>query len=97
MKAGTERLRRRDKAGARALDRWLSEVVSDYRDRILPVDTAVGLEWGRLEGSSPETLSPIDGLIAATARVHRLVIATRNVRDYSRMDVQVVNPFEEVE
>jgi len=34
-----------------------------------------------------------DAMIAATARVHDLVIATRNERDFKRLDVRVLNPF----
>jgi toxin FitB len=35
-----------------------------------------------------------DSLIAATARQHRLTVATRNVGDYRHSGVAIVNPFE---
>jgi predicted nucleic acid-binding protein len=41
---------------------------------------------------APEELSE-DAMIAATARVHGLVVATRNERGFRNFDVQVVNPF----
>ena len=33
-------------------------------------------------------------MIAATARVHRLIVVTRNVKDFEAFDVEVFNPFE---
>ena len=77
-----KRLRRRNLPAALALDEWLAEVVSTCADRILPVDHVVAEEWGRL--NAPRSTPVIDGLLAATARVHGFVVATRNVRDYAR-------------
>ena len=60
--------------------------------RILNVDQAVAEEWGRINVPSP--LPAIGGLIAATARVHGLTLATRNTGDVARAGVDSVNPFE---
>jgi len=38
-----------------------------------------------------------DAMIAATARVHNLIVVTRNVVDLKRLDVEIINPFEAVE
>jgi toxin FitB len=35
-----------------------------------------------------------DAFIAATAIVHRLTVATRNVRDFKALGVKTLNPFE---
>lgn len=34
-----------------------------------------------------------DAMIAATARIHSLIVATRNETDFRRLDVRIVNPF----
>jgi predicted nucleic acid-binding protein len=66
-----------------------------YRDRILAVTVAIAEEWGRLN-ALPQPLPVVDGLIAATAKVHRLVLVTRNVADVERTGITVLNPFEAV-
>jgi predicted nucleic acid-binding protein len=48
--------------------------------------------WGRL--NVPDPLPTIDGLLAATALIHDMVLVTRNTADVSRCGVQAVNPFE---
>jgi predicted nucleic acid-binding protein len=82
----------RDPAAARALERWLRRVLRDHSDRILAVDLSVAEEWGRL--NVPDPLPVIDGLLAATAKVHGLILATRDVKDIARSGADVVNPFE---
>ncbi len=79
-----------------ALERWLKELLESFEARILPVDRAVALEWGRYYaaqqqiGRTPPTL---DSLVAATARVHALTVASRNAADFA--DLPTVNPWEE--
>jgi predicted nucleic acid-binding protein len=92
IRKGIENVRRRDAAAARALERWLRRVLRDHRDRILAVDLPVADEWGRL--NVPDPVPVIDGLLAATAKVHGLTLATRNVKDVARSGAEVVNPFE---
>ena len=83
----------RDPKQADALERWLDGLVAAYGDRILPVTTDVAQQWGRLN-VPPKAPPAIDGLMAATALVHRLTFVTRNVADVARTGVQLVNPFE---
>lgn len=92
IRQGIERVRRRDPAQANALEGWLGRLVVTYQDRILTVTAAVAEEWGRLN-ALPQPLPVIDGLMAATAKVHRLVLVTRNAADVERAGVTVVNPF----
>ena len=49
-------------------------------------------EWARLtEGKSKYLLE--EAMIAATARVHMLAVATRNEKDFIKLGVELVNPF----
>lgn len=91
IRKGIERIRLRDRRAAASLERWLREVVEAHRDRILPIDEAVAQEWGRL--GVPDPLPVVDGLLAATAAAHGLVLATRNVKDLRRTGVPLLNPF----
>ena len=59
--------------------------------RILPVDSRVAEEWGRLTALRPASV--VDALMAATAKVHGLVLVTRNTRDVA-WTVACLNPFE---
>jgi hypothetical protein len=92
IQQGVSRLRRRDPRQAVAYDSWLSRLRRDFADRILPVSQEVALEWGRLSAGDP--LPVVDGLLAATAVVHGLTVATRNASDFVRSGVAVLNPFE---
>jgi toxin FitB len=92
LRQGIERLRPRDVRRAEALDRWLAGLLNSYRDRMLPVTRAIAEEWGRMN-ASPQPPPPVDGLMAATARVHRLTLVTRNVAHVARTGVRVMDPF----
>ena len=92
IRKGIERIRLRDRRAAASLERWLHEVIDAHRDRILPIDQTVAEEWGRL--NVPDPLPVVDGLLAATAAVHGLVLATRNVKNLLRTGVSLLNPFE---
>ena len=91
IRRGIESIRRRDSTAAGSLERWLRELETSFEERILPVDAAVADRWGRLMAARP--LPAIDGLLAATALVHGLTLATRNVRDVAPSGVSAVNPF----
>lgn len=91
IRRGIERLRRHDVVQAAALEDWLNRLSAEFADRVLPIDHAVADEWGRL--AAIRTVPVIDGLIAATARVHGMAIATRNEGDFTGLGAQIVNPF----
>ena len=94
IRKGVERIPdgyRRDRISA-----WLETQLPAWFDenRVLSVDVHVAEEWGRLMARTKRTVPAIDGLIAATARYHRLTVVTRNVRDFSGVGVEVANPWD---
>lgn len=92
LRRGIERIRSRDARQAASLERWLSRVVTDHAERILPVDGPVADRWGRL--TAVRAGSVVDTLMASTALVHGLVLVTRNVSDVAWTGVSYLNPFE---
>lgn len=91
IRRGIESIRRRDVAAAGALESWLGRISDAHRDRIVPLDRAIAEEWGRM--NAPDPLPVVDGLLAATAKVVGLTLATRNTDDIARSGVSFVNPF----
>ena len=75
----------------------VSRFLADFSDRILPVDRA-SAEWAaRFRADavrSGRRPALIDVLIAGTAWTHGLAIATRNVRDFSGLGVEIMNPWD---
>ena len=91
IRKGIELARPRDPAKADALEAWLVAVNAAFGERILPIDRAVSDQWGRMSALRP--LSTVDGLLAATAKVHRMVLVTRNEADVVGLGAEVLNPF----
>ena len=89
IQAGIETAREQDEA--KELETWLDRVVSGYG--VLPMDAVAFREWARLKHRKSDI--PIKyAMIAATARVHRLTVATRNVCDFREFGVELFDPFE---
>ena len=91
IRKGIELARPRDPAKAEALRGWLDAVVEAFADRVIPVDRFVSDAWGRMSATRP--IPVIDGLLAATAKVHDLTLVTRNDADVAGLGVRVLNPF----
>ncbi len=91
IQAGIEITRERDVAKAAELASWLDRVVAGYG--VLPMDAAAFREWARLKHGKSDALIE-DAMIAATAKVHRLTVATRNVRDFRVFGVDIFDPFD---
>jgi toxin FitB len=90
LQAGIERTRNQNTNKAREIEAWVDQLEDSYQ--ILPMDTRCFREWARLMEGKPDHLVE-DVMIAATARVHALQLATRNERDFRLLGIGVVNPF----
>lgn len=90
IRRGIESLRRRDPTAAVALEQWLVRLQTSFSDRVLPVNDRVADRWGFL--NVPDPLPTVDGLLAATALEHDLVLVTRNTRDVARTGARVLDP-----
>ena len=90
LQRGIEITRRQDAAKAREIERWVDQL--EASSNVLPMDARCFREWARLmEGKSGHLLE--DAMIAATARVQGLKVATRNESDFALLDVDTINPF----
>lgn len=90
LQSGIERVRKQDSGKADEIENWLDQIGNSYQ--VLPMDGQCFREWGRLMHEKPNQLLE-DGMIAATARVHDLIVATRNERDFRDFNVRIINPF----
>ncbi len=90
LQRGIEQTRKQDTAKALEIESWLDQLEASYN--VLPMDASCFREWARLmEGKSEHLLE--DAMIAATARVHGLKVATRNESDFVALGAEFVNPF----
>lgn len=80
-----------------ALNKWLeTDILPSYANRLLPITEAISRRWGLLLASRQRAGRPIgeaDGLIAATALEHNLIVTTRNTRDFDHIGLALLNPW----
>jgi predicted nucleic acid-binding protein len=92
LEIGILLVERRDKEQGAILRDWMARhVLPTFSGRILAIDTAVAQRCATLH--VPDPRSDRDALIAATALVHGLTVATRNVADFEGMGASVLNPW----
>jgi toxin FitB len=81
------------------LEAWLDrDLVVRFSGRILPIDHAIADRWGQITGTAAARKTPvavIDGLLAASALQHDLVLVTRNTKHLSAIAVPLFNPWHE--
>lgn len=92
LRRGVDIIRHRgDTAQAVQLESWLNLLIDDYADRILAFDIAAAQLWGRLRVPDPAHI--LDKQIAATALIYNLTVVTRNLADFAKTGVALINPF----
>ena len=77
------------------LEQWYETVVETIE--CIPWDATISRRWAALVVElqrKGETVPLLDGMIAATALQHDLIVATRNTRDFQKTGVKTLNPFE---
>jgi len=93
LEYGVLRLERRDAVQGSILREWLEQyVLPAFRSHTLAVDTTVARRCAALH--VPDRRPERDAFIGATALVHSMTVATRNIVDFERMGVPVLNPWE---
>ena len=90
LQAGVEITRERDSEKAAEIETWIGQIAALHY--VLPLDGRCFRAWARLMHRKPDDLL-MDALIAATASVHRLIVVTRNVRDFRRLGCPTLNPW----
>jgi len=90
LQNGAEITRRQDREKADELEQWIDRIMATFV--VLPMDGSMFRDWARLMRGKSDDLAA-DAMIAATARAHRLIVATRNLKDFASFGVQVFNPF----
>jgi hypothetical protein len=91
IRQGIERARPRDPAKAAVLEAWVEALTAEYAERFLPIDQRVAETWGGLGAARP--IPTVDGLLAATALAHDMILVTRNMRDIAGTGARLLDPF----
>ena len=91
IELGASRKERTDPAQGARLRRWIDDVLMLFGDRILPIDHEVASIAAGYH--VPDPRPERDALIAATAEVSGLSVATRNTRDFAGFGVPLFDPW----
>jgi hypothetical protein len=90
LQSGVEKTRRQDRQKALEIENWIDELAEAFA--VIPMQAVEFREWARLMNRKSDQVAR-DAMIAATARIHRLTVVTRNVRDFEHFPVETFNPF----
>jgi predicted nucleic acid-binding protein len=90
LQTGVELTRRQNPEKADEIELWVDQLAES--SQILPMDAPCFREWARLMKGKTEHLLE-DAMIAATARIHNLIVSTRNEKDFKLLGVRVLDPF----
>lgn len=79
------------------LEEWLfGELVPYFSNRILDITAPIAFKWGKMSGNRMQKGNKVpvaDGLIAATALHHGLILVTDNTKDFKTLGVELINPW----
>ena len=90
LQAGIELTRKQDLAKALEIETWVNDLV--LTQQVVPMDAVSFRECARLMAGKPQHLFE-NAMIAATARVYGMTVATRNERHFQPFGVPILNPF----
>lgn len=91
IQQGVERTKGSNLAKANEIEAWLEDILKQFV--FLPADETIFRMQVRLR-ETRKSMQYEDALIAATAKVFGLVIATRNLKDFEGLGIPLVNPFD---
>jgi predicted nucleic acid-binding protein len=91
LELGTLLMERRDSIQGAALRTWTKTIITRFKGRFLNVDRLVAVRCAQLQVPDPKPY--YDALIAATALVHNMTLVTRNVADFEKTGVRILNPW----
>ncbi len=93
LRFGIMKVAKKDAIFAANLTLWYSQIIAQpKRFRVLNVDRSVAEQAADFRAAYDTPFE--DSLIAATAKVHSLTLATRNTADFKNTGIQLVNPWE---
>jgi toxin FitB len=90
VQAGIEITREQDGEKAAMIEAWADQVAKTYN--VLAMDADTFRLWATMMYRQSDTVYE-DAMIAATALRHKLIVVTRNVRDFERFNMPTINPF----
>jgi predicted nucleic acid-binding protein len=80
------------------LTAWLNQLESGFEDRILSFDQKSSEIWAQMTlqaETKGKSMAAFDSIIAATARAFGCKMVTRNVRDFTQADIDLLNPWQD--
>ena len=90
IQSGIETTRDQDPLKANQIEKWLDQLINNFN--ILSMDTLAFRIWSKLMAKESSTVNE-DAMIAAIAISNNLTVVTRNVKDFQRFEVRLINPF----
>jgi hypothetical protein len=90
IQTGVEKTRRQDPQKALEIEDWILRLLTAFD--VIPMTAVEFREWARLMHKRSDDLTR-DAMIAATAKVHRLIVVTRNTKDFRHFGIETLNPF----